>query len=129
MRYTKYSPYARKVFKHIRRIRGKDLCVHGDDAKRLLAYSPNTPKRHKSVYIFVNNNTNSIFLKILSNYTIWDRLSQKTISRYCPFKCIKKGYYVLEFSIGVGNRDIMTKELSLRCLFVLFFSEYFFFMG
>jgi hypothetical protein len=29
------------------------------------------------------------------------------------FKCVKKGYYVLEFFIGVGNRDIMTKELSL----------------
>ncbi len=38
------------------------------------------------MYIFVNNNTNFNFLKILSNYTIWDRLSQKTISRYCPFK-------------------------------------------
>jgi hypothetical protein len=38
------------------------------------------------VYIFVNNNTNFNFLKILSNYTIWDRLSQKTISRYRPFK-------------------------------------------
>ncbi len=25
-------------------------------------------------------------LKILSNYTVWDKLSQKTISRYCPFK-------------------------------------------
>ncbi len=33
-----------KVFKRIRRIRGKNLCVHGKDAKRLLAYSPNTPK-------------------------------------------------------------------------------------
>jgi hypothetical protein len=33
------------------------------------------------------------------------------------FKCIKKGYYVLEFFIGVGNRDIMTKELSKTCLF------------
>jgi hypothetical protein len=31
------------------------------------------------------------------------------------FNCIKKGYYVhvLELFIGVGNRDIMTKELSL----------------
>ncbi len=39
------------------------------------------------------------------------------------FKCIKKGYYVLEFFIGVGNRNIMTKELSLICLFfVLIFS-------
>jgi hypothetical protein len=38
------------------------------------------------------------------------------------FKCIKKGYYVLEFFIGVGNRDIMTKELSLICLFFVLFS-------
>jgi hypothetical protein len=36
-------------------------------------------------------------------------------------KCIKKGYYVLEFFIGVGNRDIMTKELSLICLFFVLF--------
>jgi hypothetical protein len=36
-------------------------------------------------------------------------------------KCIKNGYYVLEFFIGVGNRDIMTKELSLICLFVVLF--------
>ena len=34
-------------------------------------------------------------------------------------KCIKMGYYVLEFFIGVGNRDIMTKELSLICLFIV----------
>ena len=33
-------------------------------------------------------------------------------------KYTKKGYYVLEFFIGVGNRDIMTKELSLICLFL-----------
>jgi hypothetical protein len=30
------------------------------------------------------------------------------------------GYYVLEFFIGVGSRDIMTKELSLTDFFVLF---------
>jgi hypothetical protein len=41
---------------------------------------------HKSVNISVNNNTNSKKIYILSIYTIWDRLSQKTISRYCPFK-------------------------------------------
>ncbi|MFO0004158.1 MAG: hypothetical protein ACK559_23805, partial [bacterium] len=40
----KSSPYARKVFKRIRRMRGQDLCVNGEDAKRLLAYSPNTPR-------------------------------------------------------------------------------------
>ena len=38
------------------------------------------------------------------------------------FKCIKKGYYILKFFIGVGNRDIMTKELSLICLFFVLFS-------
>ncbi len=58
LRYRKSSPNTRKVFKRIRRIRGKNLCVHREDANRLLAYSPNTPKRHKSVYISVNNNTN-----------------------------------------------------------------------
>jgi hypothetical protein len=25
-------------------MRGKDLCVNGEDAERLLAYSPNTPR-------------------------------------------------------------------------------------
>jgi hypothetical protein len=44
LRYTKSSPNMRKVFKRIRRIRGKNLCVLGEDAKRLLAYSPNTPR-------------------------------------------------------------------------------------
>jgi hypothetical protein len=32
------------VFKRIRRMRGKDLCVNGEDAKKILAYSPNTPR-------------------------------------------------------------------------------------
>jgi hypothetical protein len=52
--------------------------------------------------------------------------------RFCfqMFKCIKKGYYVLEFFIGVGNRDIMTKELSLICLFfVMFCLNNFFCLG
>ena len=44
LRNTKSSPYAQKVFKGFRRMRGKDLCVHGEDTKRLLAYSPNTPR-------------------------------------------------------------------------------------
>jgi hypothetical protein len=42
--YVKSSPYARKVFKRIWRMRGKDLCVNGEDAKSILAYSPNTPR-------------------------------------------------------------------------------------
>jgi hypothetical protein len=41
--YTKSSLNTQKVFKRIRRIRGKNLCVHGEGAKRLLTYSPNTP--------------------------------------------------------------------------------------
>jgi hypothetical protein len=37
------------------------------------------------------------------------------------FKCIKKGSYVLEFFVGVGNRDIMIMELALLCLFLCCF--------
>ncbi len=44
LRYTKSSPNTWKVFKRIRRKRGRNLCVHGEDSKRLLAYSPNKPK-------------------------------------------------------------------------------------
>ncbi len=43
------------------------------------------------------------------------------------FKYIKKGYYILKFFIGVGNRDIMTKELSLICLFFVLISLSIFF--
>jgi hypothetical protein len=53
------------------RIREKNLCVHGEDAKR-----------HKTVYISVNDN----FLRFFLSYTVWDGLSLKSISRYCPFK-------------------------------------------
>jgi hypothetical protein len=42
--YTKLSPKTQKVFKRIRRIRRKNLCEHGEDAKRLLTYSPNMTK-------------------------------------------------------------------------------------
>jgi hypothetical protein len=40
----------------------------------------------ESVYISVNYNTNFKKFLILSICTIWDRLSLKTISHYCPFK-------------------------------------------
>jgi hypothetical protein len=43
-------------------------------------------KRQKSVYISFNNNTNFYFLKILFIYSIWNGISQKTISRSCPFE-------------------------------------------
>jgi hypothetical protein len=95
LRYTKSSPNTPKVFERIRRIRRKN---HGEDAKRFLAFSPNTPRPghksanisvnngHKSANISVNNNTNLKIFLIHTNYTIWDGLSQKTISRYCPFQ-------------------------------------------
>ncbi len=44
LRYTKLSPNARKVFKRIQRMHGKNLCIHGEDAKRLLAYSHTSPR-------------------------------------------------------------------------------------
>ena len=54
---------------------------------------------------------------------VWFVLLFVLCFHYCfqMFKCIKKGYYVLEFFIGVGNRDIMTKELSQICLFFVMF--------
>ncbi len=74
------------------RMRGKYLNIFGEYTERIYAYMEMTQRgpwriflirqEHKSVYIFVN--TNFHFSKILSNYTIWDRLSQKTISRHCP---------------------------------------------
>ena len=42
----------------------------------------------KSAIISKNTNTKNFFLKILTNNIIRDGLSQKTISRYCPFKAI-----------------------------------------
>ena len=45
------------------------------------------------------------------------------------FKCIKKGYFILKFIIGVGNRDNMIKELSLICLFFVLICFSIFFNG
>jgi hypothetical protein len=42
--YTKSSPNAPKVLKCIQRICGTNLFVHGEDAKGLMAYCPNTPR-------------------------------------------------------------------------------------
>ncbi len=50
LQYTKSSPNTRKVFKRIGRILGENICVHGEDAKRLLTNSPNMPKDIK-VYL------------------------------------------------------------------------------
>jgi hypothetical protein len=72
-------------------------------------------KRYKSVYISGNNNTNLNLFKILSNYIIWNRLSQKTISRYCPFKYGPEGtltvLYKLERKMQEISRDSVTRFL------------------
>ncbi len=44
----------------------------------------------KSAIISRNTNTKNLFLKILTNNIRRDGLSQKTISRYCPFKPFHK---------------------------------------
>jgi hypothetical protein len=61
-------------------------------------------KRYKSVYISVNNNTNLNLFKILFNYIIWNRLSQKTISRYCPFNtaCLLPACAILVCPLPLG---------------------------
>jgi hypothetical protein len=38
----KSSLNTQKIFKHIWRTRRKNLCIHGEDTKRLLECSPNT---------------------------------------------------------------------------------------
>jgi hypothetical protein len=73
------SEYAERIYATSRR-RKETLGVLGEYAKR-----------HKSVYISVSNNTNFNFEKIFFIYIIWNGISQKTISRYCPFKR-KKDY-------------------------------------
>ncbi len=85
-------------YKNRLRMRGKYLNVFGECAESIYASMEKTQKdswrilqitkRCKSVNISKNNNTNLKKIQILANYTIWDGLSQKTISRYCPFKLI-----------------------------------------
>jgi hypothetical protein len=74
------------------RIHGKYLNAFGEYTERIYAYMEKTQRnswrirRIKGVFLSVNNHTNVKFFYILSTYIIWDRLSQKTISRYCPFQ-------------------------------------------
>ncbi len=68
-KYTKWSPNTQKAFKDIRRIRRKNLCEHGEYAKRLLELSPYTPtKRHKTEHISVNNGPTWKFLGLYFLY-------------------------------------------------------------
>ncbi len=66
--------------------------VHPKSSQNTRKESMHTKRRRqeikKTVHISVNNNTNFKFFQILSFFTIWDGLSLKTISRYCPFKYI-----------------------------------------
>ncbi len=77
MRYTELSLNTQKESMRTWRRRKETLGGLGEYAKR-----------HKSVYISVNNNTKFNFLKILFIFTICNGLSQKTISRYCPFEAV-----------------------------------------
>jgi hypothetical protein len=74
-------------------------------------------KRYKSVYISVNNNnnTNLNLIKILSNYIIWDRLSQKIISRYCSFNDLN----VLKISSSVKVRYLLVPLYQCSLLYVV----------
>ncbi len=52
----------------------------------------------KSAIISKNTKTKKFFFLILSNYIIRDDLSQKTISRYCPFNAWKFFFDLFEIS-------------------------------
>ncbi len=43
------------------------------------------------------------FFRLLSLYAIWDGLSQKTISRYCPFKTKEKTCVLVESNVGLSG--------------------------
>ncbi len=74
----------RRVFKRIGRMRGKNLCVHGEDAKRLLAYSPNTPKDIKvcisRLIIIQMINFSGFFLSTLYGMVWAKKPSHATVS-------------------------------------------------
>jgi hypothetical protein len=74
----------------------------------------------ESVHISVNNTTNLKKILILTIYTIWDRVSLKTISRYCPFNALKfcNGFKSL------GEKEIYAFN-SEAVLFHLFYLSYF----
>jgi hypothetical protein len=48
----KWSPNTRKVFIRFWRIRGKNLCVYGEDP---MAYSPYKPREKNTEHISFNN--------------------------------------------------------------------------
>ncbi len=76
--------------------------------ERIYAYKEKTPKRHKTVYISVNNNNTNLIFFILSIYTIWNELSLKNISHHCPFN--RKISFVLTRQLDCGRRIRMSVD-------------------
>ncbi len=72
--YGEYGNLGLFVVHNCLRMHGKYLNAFGEYAERIYVYMEKTQRYSWRI------------LCILSNYIIWDRLSQKTISRYCPFK-------------------------------------------
>ncbi len=88
--------------------------------KKTLGVFSKYAKRCKSVNISENTNTNKKIFQILTNYTIWDGLSQKTISRYCPFKQLEKTILFLCI-----YETVSTKHQITACVFIILTSQNF----
>ncbi len=73
-----------------RRLHRKYLGAYGENAKRTLPNSPNTPRDRKlslSRRNFYQNQKYFTLVDLRSSIVYReDRISKKTISRYCPFK-------------------------------------------
>ncbi len=60
---------------------------------------------------------NVIFFFILSIYSIWDRLCQKTISRFCPFIVCPRYKYLIIYLKNYGNQKTLYLVLTKNALF------------
>jgi hypothetical protein len=58
------------------------------------------PKLALKVCISLTNVKNLLFFLF---YTIWDGLSQKTVSRFCPFKTKEKTCVLVESNVGLSG--------------------------
>ena len=118
LQYTKSFLIAGKVFKTHSENTRKEFMRPWRRRKETLGVFSLYAKRYKSVYISVNNNTNLNLFKILSNYIIWNRLSQKTISRYCPFKaevpiCVFAKTSPIHLAIASENGNSFYTKMTL----------------
>ncbi len=113
-------------FTRFRRIQGKCLSVYGEYGvfrvlcgtqnrlryvTRSYTYMEKTPKDTKLCFISAYNPTNFKCFKIISIYTIWDGLSLKTISRYCPFKWIVHMWNILNLYLSILPWDLSSYSL------------------